>query len=111
MIEKTVMDYLKARLDVPVCMEKPEDPQERYVLIEKLGGGKENHICSASLAIQSYAESLFAAASLNEAVKVTMDGIIERDEIAGIELDSDYNFTDTAKKKYRYQAVFDLTHY
>ena len=40
-----------------------------------------------------------------------MDGITEKPEIAACRLNSDYNFTDTAKKKYRYQAVFDLVYY
>ena len=32
-------------------------------------------------------------------------------EIGAVHLNSDYNFTDTAAKRYRYQAVFDVTYY
>ena len=37
-----------------------------------------------------------------------------QDEVASISavrFDSDYNFTDTDTKHYRYQAVFEITHY
>ena len=68
-------------------------------------------IKSATFAIQSYADSMFEAASLNEVVKEKMLDIIGEKEITKVSLNSDYNFTDTATKKYRYQAVFDLKHY
>lgn len=108
MIEKIVLDYLSGSLSVPVHTEKPEKPPKEYVLIEKTGSSKENFINSATIAIQSYAESLYKAAALNEEVKATMDNIIVLDSISGAKLNTDYNFTDTTKKQYRYQAVYDL---
>ena len=44
MIEKTVLNYLNRKLDVPVYMEVPEKPEKEYVVIEKTGSGAENHI-------------------------------------------------------------------
>ena len=111
MIETIVLDYLSEALSVPVSMEVPEDPPDQFVVIEKTGGGEENHIKSATLAIQSVADSLYQAAVLNEAVKTAMDGISDLDSIGRSSLNSDYNFTDTATKRYRYQAVFDLIYY
>ena len=37
MIEKTVLDYLNRKLDVPVYMEVPEKPEKEYVVIRKNG--------------------------------------------------------------------------
>lgn len=108
MIEIIVLDYLNKALSVPVYMEKPEQEPERYVLLEKTGSSVENHIKSATIAIQSYAGSLYEAAALNEEVKDAMDNIVILNEVMGSDLNSDYNFTDTTKKKYRYQAVYDL---
>ena len=51
------------------------------------------------------------AALLNEEVKDVVEGLIELDDISGISLNSDYNYTDTETKSYRYQAVFDINHY
>lgn len=111
MIEKIILDYLDQELSVPVYMERPDNPPEQYVLIEKTGSGKRNHICDATLAIQSYAPSMYEAAVLNENVKTAMESAATLEEICRVSLNSDYNFTDTAMKQYRYQAVFDITHY
>ena len=111
MIEKIILDYLDQELTTPVFMERPEDPPEKYVLIEKTGSGKRNQICDATLAVQSYAPSLYEAASLNEEVKTKMESAVSLNKICRVSLNSDYNFTDTAMKQYRYQAVFDITHY
>lgn len=110
MIEKVILDYLGSTLTVPVYPENPDKVPVRYVLIEKTGGSKENFVHSDTFAIQSYAESLFEACNLNEEVKKAMDNIIVLDSIGKAKLNTDYNFTDTAKKKYRYQAVYDLTY-
>jgi len=54
---------------------------------------------------------MYGAAALNELVKNAVDSLIELDEIASVKLNTDYNFTDTTTKKYRYQAVYDIKHY
>lgn len=108
MIEKIILDYLNDKAPVPAYMEKPEQEPAQYILIEKTGGGRTNYINSATIALQSYAESLFSAATLNEEIKSIMYNITELDEVYSVRLARDYNFTDTTKKKYRYQAIFDL---
>lgn len=40
-----------------------------------------------------------------------MENIIALPEIAKCQLETDYNFTDTAKKRYRYQAQFSIIYY
>ena len=110
MVEKIIKDYLQSSLGIPVRLEEDELTDE-YVLIEKIGSSKKDHISTATIAIQSYSMSLYGAASLNERVKEAMEKIIERNDISKCELNSDYNYTDTARKKYRYQAVFDIVHF
>lgn len=111
MIEQTVLNYLKKKLSSPVKMEEPSCPPDTFVLVEKVGSRQQNSIDTAMLAVKSYAKSLFEAALLNEEVKKAMSDLTELDEICRVELNSDYNFTDTATRRYRYQAVFDITHY
>ena len=111
MIEKTILDYMKEHASVPAHMQRPESPADAYILIEKAGSGRENHVDESTIAIQSYAKSLYEAAALNEEVKELMESILELDEISSVQLNSDYNFTEPARKQYRYQAVFDITHY
>ena len=40
-----------------------------------------------------------------------MYDLIELDEITSLHLNSDYDYTDTTIKKYRYQAVFDIGYF
>ncbi len=111
MIEVIIKDYLDSYLDVPSFFEWDNDMPDEFVLIEKTGSGKENHIKSATLAFQSYSTSLYNAALLNEKIKEAVEGVIVLNEISKVSLNSDYNFTDTDYKRYRYQAVFDFIYY
>lgn len=111
MIELTILNHLKTKLSVPVYLEEPETKPARYVLFEKTGSGRSNRLGSSTFAFQSYAESLYQAAELNELVKAAVESLIETQDIAKAKLNSDYNYTDTATKRYRYQAVFDIYHY
>lgn len=114
MIEKIVLDFLNDELPTGInaFMEKPEeDIPEEYVLIEKTGGGEEDYVESATMAIQSYAASLYRAAEINAAIKNIMREItVPNTCITKATLNTDYNFTDPTKKQYRYQAVYDLTY-
>ena len=112
MIEEVVLNYLSENLNVPVFTEVPnKDLPLEFVIIEKTGSNRSNYIESATITIQSYAESMYKAASLNEEVKDTMFNIISLANVSRCNLNSDYNYTDTRTKQYRYQAVFNLTYY
>lgn len=111
MIEAVIKEYLDAQLSEPVYLQKPDPAPDRYVLFEKTGSGRRNGALSSTFAFQSYAESLYQAAMLNEKVKVAVDSLINLDNIGSARLNTDYNFTNTTTKKYRYQAVYDINHY
>lgn len=110
-IEKTILDYLTDALSVPVYMEEPTPLETDYVILEKTGSSDINKIPSATIAIQSYGGSLLDAATLNETVKAVMENIITLDSISAVRLNSDYNFTDTTTKRYRYQAIYVITYW
>ena len=113
MIEQLIYNFLTVRAPFPVYMEVPEGGgTPPFAVIEKTGGGViDNHVWAATLAIQSYGGTLLEAAQTNELVKGLMAEAIELADVARCRLNSDYNFTDTTKKLYRYQAVFDIIHY
>lgn len=111
MIEKTVLDFLSARLSVPVWMEIPPGPPERFVVLEKTGGHFEEGLGYATLAVQSYGKTLWDALKLNQAVKDTMAQLDELPGICRVELNNDYRFSDPATKRRRYQAVFEVVYY
>lgn len=110
-IEYTVLNYLLNNLQVPVYMEEPEkEIPVQYVLIEKTGSSKQNFIRSATFALQSYGGTLEQAIDLNETVKAVMDAFWQHQAVYSCKLDSDYNYTDTETKRYRYQAVYHITY-
>lgn len=111
MIEIIIKTFLDKHLTVPVYLERPENAPNRFVLFEKTGSDKSNHLASTTIAFQSYAESMYEAAKLNEEVKDAVEALILLDEVRGINLNGDYNFTDTTTKQYRYQAVYDIKYY
>ena len=110
MIETTIIDFLSENLGVFVGMEPPAETTG-YVLIDKTGSSRTNHIITSTFAVQSYGASLFEALQLSKIVESKMFLMLELPEIINVELETDYNFTDTTSKQYRWQAVFDVTHY
>ena len=111
MIEKTILDYLGEHLTVPVYMEEPISKPASYVLIERTGSSESDLIESTTLALQSYGASLYDAAALNIAVKAQIKQAVELQSVSAVYINSDYNFTDTETKRYRYQCVAVVTHY
>lgn len=113
MIEQIILDYFEnlEGFTVPPYMMRPEVKPAEYIIIEKTGGSETNKIKAANIAIQSYAPTLYEAAQLNETVKEAMANIIALPSISSCRLQNDYNFTNTATKQPRYQAVFIVTYY
>ena len=109
MIEEIVFNYLKNKLNVPVTFENINEVE--YVLIGKSGSSRFDFTNTATFFIQSYSSSKYIASLLNEKVKDVMYDLIELDEITSLHLNSDYDYTDTTIKKYRYQAVFDIGYF
>lgn len=111
MIEITILNFLDNHLSAPSFLELPATKPPRFVVLEKTSSSKNNYLPSATFAFQSYAKTMHETALLNEEVKEVVERLIELNEISGVRLNSDYNFTDTITKQYRYQAVFDINHY
>ena len=113
MIETVILAHLKAELNITdVYMEVPRDSlPSKFVVVERTGGDRSNHINTTTFAVQSYAESLYDASAFNELVKAAMDSLVDEPEVSKSAYQTDYNFTDTTTKRYRYQAVYDITHY
>ena len=109
MIEEIVFNYLKNKLNVPVTFENINEVE--YVLIGKSGSSRFDFTNTATFFIQSYSSSKYKASLLNENVKDAMYDLIELDEITSLHLNTDYDYTDTTIKKYRYQAVFDIGYF
>lgn len=97
-------------MDVPVFAQRQNEEPDEFVVIEKTGSNEVDCIESATIAIQSYSDSLIHAITLNAKVKEAMRNITELANVSDCSLNSDYNYTDQTEKKYRYQAIFDITY-
>ena len=111
LIEKVVSDYLNNTLDNPTYTQEPHNGETDYYLIEKVGSSVSNKIDGSMIVIESHASSRYEAAQMNLEVIEAMDNIITLDDITRCEKNSDYDYTDTSRKDYRYRALFELTHY
>jgi len=110
MIETIICNYLSGVLDCPVKATKNDRPPGRSVFVERTGGNG-RFIKHTTVAIQSYGTSMYEAAQLNDEVIEKLYGMVTLNEITKVSLNQNYNFTDLETKEYRYQAVFDITHY
>ena len=111
MIETIILEHLHGA-GIAAVMEIPEGGlTPPCCVIQRTGGGISNQIRRATVAIQSHGATLYDAAALNEQVVAAMDTLAEHPKVAACDLNSDYNYTDTTKKEYRYQAVFDVVYY
>ena len=113
MIESTILSFLdNAGLDAPLYMEIPENPPEEFYILENTGQSIRDHVRTTTMAVQSYAQSMERAADLAyEIDEVILETLQVLDDVAGVRLNSLYNFTDQSTKQYRYQGVYVITHY
>jgi len=120
MVETIVIDWLNSHLPVPAYGSEPanEHPGDiemrerpKFCVVQKTGSGRINRIRQATIAVQSYAKSIYEAAQLNEQVIEAMDQIVELDSVTACRLNSDYEFSRESTKQPRYQAVFDIYYY
>lgn len=111
MTEITVRDYLARKLaPVEVYLETPERPPESYVLVRQTGSDRDNRILEDDVALQSIAPSRYEALVLNDRVKAAMDVMGPADGVFIARINTDYEFTDTSTKSYRYQAIYQIYH-
>ena len=111
MIETVLRTYLQEALGCPVWMEVAAAPPKRYIIMSRTGGGRSGRLKTAGILLQSYAESLYDTAQLNEQVEEAMDAAGALPELCRTELSSSGMLTDPSTKRYRYQALYDIIYY
>ena len=110
MMEKVILDYLTAKLDVPVYINRPAEPPEQYVLVMRTAGSGK-HIYVSTFALQSIAPTLYQAVCLDDMVREAMDMSTELPEISSVRLTNCYDYTNPATKQPRYQSIYEVIHY
>lgn len=109
MIESILITELGTELNVPVYVMLPDTiPQGQFIVLDRIGHTKTNHIESYTIAVQSYGSTALSAAELNESVIETMEGLLEDDRFSRIHLNNGNMYTDTERKLNRYQSTFEI---
>lgn len=109
MIEAILIDYLGTELNVPVFVMMPDTmPQGNFIVLDRIGTGKTNYITSYEMAVQSYGDTAFSAATLNELVIEAMENLLADDRFSRIHLNNSQMQTDTTRKLNRYQSTFEI---
>ena len=112
MIELMLKNFIDNNLNYPAYMEIPNSPPDNFFVIEKVGGSRDEFIDSATVAIQTYAPSMYQTAKLSETmIDAVLNDFKSQPDVASVELNSSYNFPDTSTKRYRYQALFEIYYY
>ena len=107
MIEKTVIDYLNTVLTPPVGAQTPEGPPEKYVVVERTGGGEKDGLQAAVLALRCFAPTLYDAILLCTDVSDCMKQLPgNAPNVFSAYAESMYNQTDLRSKSFRYTAIF-----
>lgn len=119
MIEETIFEYLNDNATVPWFAMRPpsmgdhnDTANASYGLFEKTNSSKADHVVTSTFAFQSYAPTLLEAAQISAELRELIEALPgETTEVSKAQLSGEYNFTNTASKQPRYQAVFTLVHF
>lgn len=105
---------IRERVYAETPVDKPDDEPDEYLIVEQTGSGDENHIENKMVVVQTISRDrnngLSKVMAINENVIAAMKKMPEYADVFRCHLNTDYNFTDTSSKKYRWQAVFDITY-
>lgn len=111
MIEKVLIAYLNNVMSVPVYAEKPDNPPEKYIVLQLIDGGIINKVNAATIGFNSYADTLMNASDLNEELQDALFNIIILDEISSATLGGTSRNIDTNTKAYCYESIFNFYYY
>lgn len=110
-IESLLVEYLSRSLDIPVSGDVPEDKPDRFVTLQRSGGGLDRIILDHPTAIiqcwaATRADAKTLALQVAQLIQEMPDGYVN---VVAASVNSLYNFPSTQTRKPRYQIVADFT--
>lgn len=110
----TIEEYLIRKLSeevAPAYAEKPEDATGEYLVVDLISNSVRNCLGEATIAVRSYADSLAEASDLNLLVRSYMDSFWTDPKVSRCKVSTEYPLNSIAMMQYRYQCIYDITHY
>ena len=113
MIEELLYEYLDENASCNWYTMRPaEETATPYGLFEKTNSTKTDHVTTSTFAFQSYGSTLLEAAQTSAELRSLIEDLPNiTTEVSKAQLTGEYNFTNTANKQPRYQAVYQLVHF
>lgn len=93
---------------IPVSLDVPAQRPERFVTIERVGGGETPFIDTPMLAIQCWDKSRVKAAALADLTKAVLERAWQMSNVARVDVQSTINFP-LDESTPRYQIAVELT--
>ena len=109
-IEAALIGWLDIRIQPLVAADRPSDPPEVMVTVERTGGSADTVVIDrAMIAVQCWARTRLETAELAYEVDELVSGQFQHEAgIHRVERNSLYNYP-TDKKEPRYQIVYEIT--
>lgn len=109
-VEAALVAHLNGIDDRPAeaFLEVPSPRPERFVTVERTGGGRRDVRDLPSLAVQCWAKSRYEASELARAVAGCIEAFRAHPRIGRVEVSSVYNFPDLESGSPRYQMTVEI---
>ena len=108
MIEERIKTYLDTALQgTPIYLEVPKTMPGKFIVFQIADGGRTNRIDAVTLEFNSYADSKYDAAVLDESLREAMDSINDGTDIT-CKINTRSDSQDSTLKKYRYRCYYNL---
>ena len=108
-VERVVAERLMESTGVRAVLEVPEDRPDEFVSVEMTGGSGDRFMRTASLAVQSWAQTRRRAAEISRLVEAATPGLTEEPNIFRAVANGTYRFPDPNSGQARYQTNVELT--
>lgn len=111
MIEVTLIEYLNDVLDCQCYAEIPPNRPDRFVVVQKIDGGKVLSHNMVTFNVECYEKTKYSACDLADEVKTLIfDFVDNADDVYLVTLGGERDNTNASTKEYRYELVFNITY-
>lgn len=108
-VERVVAKRLMDSTGIRTVLEVPEERPEEFVSVEMTGGGGDRFIRTASLAVQSWAQTRQRAAEISRLVEAAIPDLADEPNIFRAVATGSYRWPDPDSGQPRYQTNVELT--
>lgn len=111
MIQETIIRHIEEKTGIKTAGELYKGAPAEIVIVTLVGADRENLIDTVQVRMDCYGESTAQAARNNLKVMQAMDSLPELETVSASDRMTYYPVADTTTKRYRWQSIYNVTHY